>query len=345
MKKLRDLFKKKPLILIAEIGLNHNGDPVTALHMIEEAARAGADAVKIQTFVPERMYSIYATSLMNYHREKEPDRSQIEFFSRFVLSEDNHRLLKKAAEGLGVVFFSSAFDEESVELLERVEAPMYKIASSEVTNHILLERIAATKKPVIMSTGIATEEEIGMACELLRRRGTPDLALLHCVSLYPLPPEKANLSRIVSLRERFGTEVGFSDHTRDGRTAEIAAALGARIFEKHFTPSFDFDCPDSAVSMPPEEFRQMRKSIEEVTKLTGDGHISYDFSEKEVANSARRSLFSARQIRRGETLAAGDVVAKRPGVGLPVYRLGELLGRKCVREIPEDHLLKREYFE
>lgn len=345
MKKLRDLFKNKQLILIAEIGLNHNGDANTALHMIEEAARAGADAVKLQTFVPEKMYSAYATSLLSYNLEKEQDRSQIEFFQRFVLDEDRHRLLKKAAEGLGLVFFSSAFDEESVELLERVGAPIYKVASSEVTNHILLERIAATKKPVIMSTGIAAEEEIGMACDLLRRGGTPDLALLHCVSLYPLPPEKANLSRIASLRERFGVEVGFSDHTRDGRTAEIAAALGARIFEKHFTLSFDFDCPDSAVSMPPKEFRQMRISIEEVTKLIGDGHISYDFSEKEVANSARRSLFSARRIRKGEILRASDVTAKRPGVGMPVYSLGELLGKKCKKEIPEDHLLRREYFE
>jgi sialic acid synthase SpsE len=291
------------------------------------------------------MYSVYTTSLMSHDEESEPDRSQVEFFSRFVFGEGDYRELKKAAGDLGLVFFSSAFDIQSVDLLEQLGVSLYKVASSEVTNHILLRRIAATGKPVIMSTGIATEEEIGMACALLRKGGTSDLALLHCVSLYPLPPEKANLSRIASLREKFAVEVGFSDHTRDGRTAEIAAALGARIFEKHFTLSFDFDCPDSAVSMPPEEFSLMRKTIEEVIMLSGDGHISYDFSEKDVAKSARRSLFSRSFLPKGKVLEAADIAAKRPGVGLPVYSMDEIVGKKCTRDIAGDHVLRREYFK
>ena len=172
-------------LYVAEIGLNHNGDLDTARAMIKAAARAGADAVKFQTFVPELMSSVYTLDLMETGAERKPDRGLIDFFRRFVLTRDQYRELKAAAEGLGVLFFSSVFDLDSLELLEGLGTALYKLASSEVTNHPLIEAVAGTGKPAILSTGIATEEEIGMAVDLFRRKSGSELVLMHCVSLYP----------------------------------------------------------------------------------------------------------------------------------------------------------------
>ncbi|TAL33739.1 MAG: N-acetylneuraminate synthase [Spirochaetes bacterium] len=340
-----DVFKGRETVFIAEIGLNHNGDPETAALMIDAAAASGAHAVKFQTFVPELFYSRYTSSLLATGSEGAPDGSQIEFFRKFVLREADYRLLKARALERGLVFFSSPFDAPSVELLESIGVPLYKVASSEVTNHPLLRRIAKTGKPVIMSTGICTQDEIASALGVLRESGAPDIVLLHCVSLYPLPRDKANLARIPALGKRFGVRVGFSDHTADERTAEIAAAFGARIFEKHFMHQPRFECPDSAVSLDPAGFRRMVEGVREAIAMAGDGHLSSDFSEKEIANSARRSVFSSRFIGKGSLITRDDLVAKRPGTGMPAYRIDEIAGRKAACDIDEDHLIRAEYLE
>ncbi|HSV96515.1 MAG TPA: N-acetylneuraminate synthase family protein [Spirochaetota bacterium] len=342
---MEKVHKGDATFFIAEIGINHNGNRDEALSMIEAAAGAGADAVKLQTFVPEEMYSRYTNSMLRGEKNLVADTAQIDFFRRFVLGEDDYHELKRAAEAANLVFFSSAFDIQSVEMLERVGIPLYKLASSEVTNTPLLERVSATGKPVIMSTGISTGDEIGRAIDTLRRGGTSGIILLHCVALYPLPCDKANLSRISSLRERFGIPVGFSDHSTDGRGCALAAMLGARVFEKHFMPEEGYDCPDAAVSLSPAEFRRMRGDVETAMEMMGDGRIDYDFSEKEVANSARRSLFSRRPLRAGEALDRDAVAVKRPGVGMPVADLRRMLGRTSRRDIPEDFPLRLEDFE
>ncbi len=339
------VFKGEATFFIAEIGINHNGSRDEALSMVEAAAGAGADAVKFQTFVPDEMYSRYTNSMLRGDAKPVADSAQIDFFSRFVLGEEDYSALKRAAESLSLVFFSSAFDIQSVEMLERVGIPIYKLASSEVTNTPLLRRIAATGKPVIMSTGMSTGEEIGSAVETLRSGGAGGLILLHCVSLYPLPPARANLMRIESLKKRFDLPVGFSDHAPDGKGCVLAAMFGARVFEKHFMPEDGYDCPDAAVSLSPGEFERMRRDVETAIEMIGDGHIDYDFSEKEVANSARRSLFSRRSLRAGEVLDGSVIAAKRPGVGLPVADMQRVLGRKIRRDIPEDFPLRLEDFE
>jgi N,N'-diacetyllegionaminate synthase len=339
-----DVFKGINEGFIAEIGLNHNGNPETAALMIDAAAASGAHAVKFQTFVPELFYSRYTSSLLATGREGAPDRSQIEFFQKFVLREADYRLLKTRALEKGLVFFSSPFDAPSVDLLESIGVPLYKIASSEVTNHPLLRRIAGTGKPVIMSTGICTEDEIASALGIFKDSGA-DIALLHCVSLYPLPREKANLARIPALRERFGVPVGFSDHTTDERTAVIAAAFGARIFEKHFMHEPCFECPDAAVSLDPAGFKRMISGVREAISMAGDGHLSSDFSEKEIAKSARRSVFSSRFIGKGSRITRTDLVAKRPGTGMPAYRIDEIAGRKAACDINEDYIIRLEYLE
>ncbi len=329
---------------IAEIGLNHNGDLGTAERMVRAAAEAGADAVKFQTFDPDLMISLHTASLLSTGREGEPDGSLRDFFRQFVLTPDEYMFLKKLSDELGVVFFSSPFDGPSVDLLEELHVPCYKIASSEVTNHPLIEKIARTGKPVIMSTGICTEQEIARALDLLHASGAGETVLLHCVSLYPLPPEKANLNRIPALKERFHRAVGFSDHTSDSSTSVLAAALGARYFEKHFALA-DVDCPDRNVSLLPEEFAAMIADVERSIVSCGSGRISFGADETDVARGARRSLFAKRTIPAGTVITADDMVALRPGVGIPVTEMDKYTGHKTKVPIPEGYLIREEYFE
>ena len=338
------IFNNKPFVFIAEIGLNHNGDYDIAAQMVEKAALAGADAVKFQTFIPENMNSVYTASLAKYGIEKEKSNSEADFFKRFLLKKEEYIKLKNQAESLNMIFFSSPFDVESVDFLENLNVEIYKIASSEVTNHILLNKIAETKKCVIMSTGISAEEDISLAVDLLIKNGTPDIVLMHCVSLYPLPPESVNLNRIISLRNRFNLEVGFSDHSKDTKTAEMAAVLGARIFEKHFTLSRDYDCPDKEVSFDQGEFKKMTEKVKSAGRIIGDGHISSGSDEKEVAKMARRSLYASRFIPEGKILDSDDIIPKRPGVGIPVYKYQNVIGKKSNRNIEKDFLLRDEYF-
>jgi N,N'-diacetyllegionaminate synthase len=345
MNSLGEIFPGRDAVFVAEIGLNHNGDAGTALMMVDAAARAGADAVKFQTFVPSLFYSIYASSLLADGKEGAPDRSQIDFFQKLVLAPADYRRIQARAREKKLVFFSSPFDIPSVDMLESLGVPLYKIASSEVTNHILLRRVAQTGRPVVMSTGICTEEEIEAALNVLHTHGAPEVTLLHCVSLYPLPPAKANLARIRAMKTRFGVNVGFSDHDADGHTSEIAAAYGARVFEKHFMHLPGFDCPDRAVSLDPGQFARMVQGVRSVIAMEGDGHLSFDISEKEIAKSARRSLFSAVCIPGGTVITGEHLVAKRPGTGMPVYRLNDIIGRKAACDIGEDFLIRPEHLD
>ncbi len=341
---VRDIFTSKEFIFIAEIGINHNGDVDTACSMIEAAASAGADAVKFQTFVPEHLFSSFGKSLLDKSPRLIRDYSQIAFFKKLILKKDEYIRIAEIAKKNNTVFFSSVFDEESLALLEELNTPLYKIASSEVTNEPLLEMIGKTGKPVIMSTGICTEEEIARAIAILKENGTPDIVLLHCVSLYPLPPERVNLRRIISLRERFELEVGFSDHSPDFQAVEAAAVLGARIFEKHFMLARDFQCPDAAVSLSPEQFAAMREACDRVATMLGNGEINYDAHQKDVANSARRSLYAKKRISGGKIIEPDDIIAKRPGVGLSPSRIREIIGKTALVDIEEDSLLRMEYF-
>ncbi|HNR89641.1 MAG TPA: N-acetylneuraminate synthase family protein [Spirochaetota bacterium] len=343
--KLAGLFPGKNILCIAEIGINHNGDCDMAERMVRAAAQAGAHMVKFQTYVPELMYSPYTTSLLASGREGDADFSQIEFFRRFVLAKEDYVRLRDVARECGVEFFSSAFDEPSVDLLEEVGVRLYKIASSEVGNLRLLSRVARTAKPVIMSTGICTEDEIARALDLVRAEGCPDIALLHCVSNYPLDAAHANLRRISQLAERFGAPVGFSDHSSGTDLVGAAVALGARIFEKHFVHDPGYECPDRNVSVAPAEFAAMRQAADNALAALGDGRIAMGDSEKEVALSARRSLCAGRDIPAGKRLEAADVVPLRPGVGMPVHRCAGMLGRVSRRLIPKGHLIREEDFE
>lgn len=337
--------RKHEALYIAEIGLNHNGDAALAGRMIEAAARAGADAVKFQVFVPELMNSRYTVDLLAGRPEGAGDEGILDFFRGFVLGEDAYRHLAGVARSHGVTFFASVFDLPSLELMEGLGAPLYKIASSEVTNWPLIEAIARTGKPAVMSTGMAAEDEIAGALAAFRRHSAAEVVLLHCVSLYPLPPAEVNAARIGTLSERFGCPVGFSDHSRDILAAVVAAARGARVFEKHFTIDRFHDCPDKEVSLAPDDFRRLIDAVEEAIPMVGSGAIPFGAAEGQVARAARRSLFARRTIERGAVIGADDLVALRPGTGIPVHRRDTVLGRRALREIPAGHLVRSEDLE
>lgn len=341
---LKDLFPANRAAVVAEIGINHNGNRDSAEEMIRAAAAAGADSVKFQTYNPESMYSVYTKSLMESGKEEYPDRGVINFFAQFYFSPEDLVYLKKVADEEGVHFFSSPFDLESVELLESLNVPLYKVASSEVTNIRLLKAIAATKKPVLLSTGMTHEHEIAAAVRIFDEAGC-DIAILHCVSLYPLDERNMNLSRMSYLAKRFGKAVGFSDHSRDIAAAVSAAFMGAAVIEKHFTLGGDYHCPDENVSITPDDISRLIGELERVQTMLGTGEVSFAEEEGVIAKSARRSLYARVDIPAGKVLAESDIIEKRPGVGIPADKFYSYVGKRSRKNIPRDFLLHDEYFE
>lgn len=341
---LESIFRSRKIIFIAEIGLNHNGDISIAEKMIEKAAECGADAVKFQTFLPEMMNSPLTASLMKGDAEPVKDFSITDFFRTFIFTSDQWSRLKTKSEKCGLVFFSAPFDLPSVDLLESIDVPMYKVASSEVTNPPLLKKIASTGKPVILSTGMSTVEEINAAISTLENNGSGEIVLLHCVSLYPSDDSEANLNRITALREKFGKPVGLSDHSRDYATVMVAAALGAAVVEKHFKLDALHDCPDKDVSLTPDQFRDMINAAERGASMAGDGKIEFSGRESLTAKGAKRSLFAARNLSNGSVITEEDILCLRPGVGITASRIYDFTGRRLKTDIKEGSLLKPEYF-
>jgi len=336
-------LKNNSPIFIAEIGLNHNGKLDEAIALVTSAAQAGADLVKFQVFNSEKFYSVYTKSLLNYEKPQYDD-STIQFFKKFELSFDDYKTLQNLAQEHGVIFFASCFDDDSFAMMERLNVPLYKVASSEITNVPLLQRIASTHKHVIVSTGISYQHEIAHAIQLLQKEHC-NVVLLHCVSLYPVPHDAVNLLRIRNLQQLFGMPVGFSDHSKDNRASMIAVALGARVFEKHFKLSKDHDCADKDVSLTPEEFKTYIEDINTAIAMLGDGSIDYKEGEAAVARSARRSIFATRDIPAGTKLQYSDVTIKRPGVGLSPLKLDEIVGKKVKCAIQKDMPLYEEDIE
>ncbi len=342
---LNTIFNNKKIVFIAEIGLNHNGEISLAEEMIVRAAEAGADAVKFQTFIPEKMNSPYTSSLLKTGEDKNPDYGIIEFFRKFTFTEEQWRKLKKISVSCGTEFFSAPFDAESVELLERLDVRLYKVASSELTNTPLIRKIGSTGKPVLLSTGMAVEKEIETCLANLKQSGNPETVLLHCVSLYPAAKEEANLKRIVSLRERFGNPAGLSDHTAGYESAVVAAVLGAEVIEKHFMIDENHDCPDREVSLTAAGFKEMTEKVRDAIALTGSGEIRYSGREADTARAAKKSLFASKKIKAGDMITAESIIALRPGVGISPEMIDDITGRRSKTDINEGSLLRREYFE
>jgi N,N'-diacetyllegionaminate synthase len=330
-----------PAFVIAEAGVNHNGDLGLALRLIDAAADAGADAVKFQTFRTDALVTSDAPKA-GYQAETTGDGGQRAMLARLELTADAHVDLRDRSHAHGLVFFSAPFDEASADLLERVGVPVFKVPSGEITNVPLLRHVAAKGRPIILSTGMSTIDEVDRAVETVRAAGDPPLALLHCVSAYPAPAAETNLRAIDALRTRFGCPVGLSDHTLGTAVAIAAVARGAVIIEKHLTLDKTLPGPDHRASLDPAEFCSLMRAIREVESALGDGNKRPMASEADTRRVARKSLVAARPIKAGERLTISDVAIKRPGTGLAPAELPRVLGRALRRDLAADDLISWE---
>jgi N,N'-diacetyllegionaminate synthase len=329
----REIGDGQPVFVIAEIGNNHDGSVHQAERLIDAAAEAGADAVKFQTHIAEAEMHPSTPTPPHF---SEP---RWEFTKRMELTLEDHRRLKAHAEDRDLVFFSAPFSVEAVELLEQVGVPLYKIASGEVTNPPLIEAIAATGKPVLLSTGMSGLAEVDAAMAILRAAGA-EVVILQCTSNYPCPPENVNLRAMATLAQRFGTPVGLSDHTAAIYTSVAAAALGAVAVEKHFTLSKRLYGPDHHASLTPEELADLVTGIRQVEAALGTGLKERDPALDPARATFEKSVVTKVPIREGATIDRAMLTTKRPGSGIAAARLDDVVGRRAARAIGENELVR-----
>lgn len=328
------------VLIIAEAGVNHNGNLDLALKMVDEAKRAGADIVKFQTAIPEKVISKYADKAEYQKKTTGNEESQLEMCKRIHLKLSDYDIIKKYCEEVGIEFLSTPFDLESIDYLEKLDIRLWKIPSGEITNLPYLIKIAKTGKPVIMSTGMSELNEVEEAVNVLKENGAGEITLLHCTTEYPAPFESVNLRAMNTLREKFETEVGYSDHTVGFEAAVAAAVLGASVIEKHFTLNHNMEGPDHKASLEPEEFEVMVNNIRLIEKALGDGVKQPAEAEKKNIAIARKSIVAAKDIKKGEVLTEDNITVKRPGNGISPMRWFEVLGTEAVRDFGEDELIE-----
>jgi N-acetylneuraminate synthase len=336
----------RPCFIIAEAGINHNGDMAAAKRLIDVALEAGADSVKFQTFKAEESVTAQTPAAAYQSRNDPTITSYLQMLKRLELPEDSSKELSRYAEKRGILCFSKPAWLGAVDELEAAGVPLYKIGSGDVTFDSLLRRVARTGKPVILSTGMSTLDEVREAVRILREAGTTQLGILHCVTSYPVEFRHVNLRAMDSLRAAFpDCPVGYSDHTLGTEAAVAAVALGACIVEKHYTLDKTLPGPDHKASLEPEELAQMIRQIRNVEQALGHGRKEPAECEKENIPIVRKSLVASRAIRRGETLKDEDLGFKRPGTGLPEKRRPFLIGRRASRDIAKDELLSEDMVE
>ena len=328
-------------LLIAEAGVNHNGSMKHAKQLIDVAAAAGADLVKFQTFSADRLVTKYAAKA-GYQMTDGIEESQYEMIHRLELDQSMHMEIIEHCERRGVGFFSTAFDIESLEMLLDLGVGRVKVPSGEVTNLPFLRRVGSTGLPVIMSTGMATIDEVGAALDILLESGTvrEDVTILHCTTQYPAPFEHVNLRAMETIREKFGVAVGYSDHTLGIQVAIAAVALGASVIEKHFTLDRHMPGPDHAASLEPEELAEMVRSIRTIEVAMGDGVKRPTPGELENRQVARKSIVAARAIRKGEIIESDMLAVKRPGIGISPMEMASVIGTEAVRDFLSDELIE-----
>lgn len=326
--------------IIAEAGDNHNGSRELAFRLIDKAVEAGADCVKFQTFITEEIISKRAEKAEYQKAATGSDESQYQMVKKLELSFEQFRELQKYAEERGITFLSTPFDIPSVEFLDSINIPCFKIPSGEITNLPYLIKIAETGRDVIMSTGMAELNEIESAINILREHGSGDISLLHCNTEYPTPYEDVNLRAMSTLKEKFGVRVGYSDHTQGIEVPIAAVALGAEIIEKHFTLDHNMEGPDHKASLEPDELKQMVDGIRKTEKALGNGIKTASPSEKKNIQIARKSIVARRNIEKGEILTEENLAVKRPGNGISPMRWYEVIGTKAIRDFSEDEMIE-----
>ena len=341
---LYEKFDKMHTIIIAEAGVNHNGNYELAKQLVEVAAKAGADYVKFQTFKASNIVSKNAKKADYQNKNiNDGDDSQYAMLKQLEMPDDWHCKLMAYANKNNIKFLSTGFDEESVDFLDRLGSPFFKIPSGEITNKPYLQRIARKGKPVILSTGMANLDEIKAALEVLCTNGLSknDITVLHCNTEYPTPMEDVNLKAMISIQNELGVMVGYSDHTNGIEVSIAAVALGACVIEKHFTLDRNLPGPDHKASIEPGELIALVQAIRNIEKaMEGSGIKEPTESEKKNIAVVRKSIVAARQIQKGESLTKENLTVKRPGNGISPMHWDEIIGQIAFREFKKDELIE-----
>lgn len=330
-----------PAYIIAEMSGNHAGSIERAKEIIRAAKEAGADCVKIQTYTPDTITIDCNNEYFHIEDGTWEGENLYSLYGKAYTPWEWHEELKKEAERVGIDFFSTPFDNTSVDFLEKLDFSFYKIASFEMIDLPLLQYVASKGKPIIMSTGMGSIEEIREAVEAIYKTGNKQLALMKCSSAYPAKVEEMNLATIADMKEQFQLPVGLSDHSMGSLSAEVAVAIGASIIEKHFCLSREIENPDSSFSMTPEEFKQMVEAVRTVEKAKGI--VDYGVEEQERTNiKFRRSLFVVEDIKAGEIFTGKNVRSIRPGYGMKPKFLPDVLGKTALVDIKRGEPLRPE---
>jgi N,N'-diacetyllegionaminate synthase len=341
-----DRFELMPLshkvFIIAEAGVNHNGSLERAIQMVDVAAAAGADAIKFQTFKAEMVIARNAPKAEYQMATTGTEESQLEMVKKLELDEEAHKTILSHCKKQGIVFLSTPFDLESIDLLNNLGLEIFKIPSGEITNLPYLRKLGALKKRLILSTGMADLGEIEDALDVLTESGTPieNITVLHCNTEYPTPFEDVNLRAMLTIGHAFGVSVGYSDHTLGIEVPIAAAALGASVIEKHFTLDRNLPGPDHRASLEPHELRGMVTAIRNIEKAMGTGIKKPSPSEISNKAIARKSILATCSIKQGETLSEQNMTVKRPGTGISPMLWDTFVGRQATRNYIEDELIE-----
>ncbi|MFO8049184.1 MAG: N-acetylneuraminate synthase [Desulfosudaceae bacterium] len=335
-------LQKNAIFIIAEAGVNHNGDPELARKLAEAAAEAGADAVKFQTFTADNLVSKKAPKAEYQNRSTSPEESQYEMIRGLELSRETHEELISYCREKDIEFLSTPFDLKSIDLLDYLGLQTFKVGSGEITNLPYLRKIGGLQKQVILSSGMSDLGEIEDALQVLEEAGTKrdKITVLHCNTEYPTPMQDVNLRAMQTIAAAFpGIRVGYSDHTQGIEVPIAAAALGATVIEKHFTLDKDLEGPDHRASLEPDELTKMVKAIRNIEDAMGSGIKAPSPSELKNKAVARKSIVAARTIQKGELFREENLTVKRPGTGISPMRWEEVLGRPAAQEFAPDDLI------
>ncbi|MDP3292540.1 MAG: N-acetylneuraminate synthase [Sulfuricurvum sp.] len=329
------------IFIIAEAGVNHNGSIELAKALIDVAAQSGADAVKFQTFKADKLVSKTAQKASYQKETTDADESQYAMIKKLELDERAHHALIDHCKKKNILFLSTAFDHESIDLLNHLGMEIFKIPSGEITNLPYLRHIGSLKKEVILSTGMATLDEIDAALHVLTTAGTAKekITILHATTEYPCPIEEVNLRAMDTIRETFDIRVGYSDHTRGIEVPIAAAAMGASVIEKHFTLDRQMEGPDHKASLEPDELIAMVQAIRNIEKALGDGIKQPSPSEMKNIPIARKSIVASRAIQKGERLSAENITVKRPALGISPMLWDEIIGTIASKNYHEDEAI------
>lgn len=326
--------------IIAEAGVNHNGNIETARKLVDVAVMAGADAVKFQTFRAESLVCKNARKADYQMETTDKDESQFDMLKKLELTPEMHEQLMQYCKQKGIMFLSTPFDIDSLHYLMESGVDIIKIPSGEITNYPLLREAGKTKKKIIISSGMSTLNEVKDAVKVLKDNGSNDITVLHCNTEYPTPYSDVNLRAMFTLKEELGVEVGYSDHTQGIEIPIAAAALGAVVIEKHFTLDKNMEGPDHKASLEPDELQKMVRAIRNIENALGDGRKEPSESEKKNIDTARKSIVAKCEIKAGERLTESNLTTKRPGTGVSPMQWNQVIGKPAKRRFNEDELIE-----